>query len=114
MLDSAGLTEHLRSGVWAECAMTVTFLSDIISIKSKTICPYRLLFGSKSRLPESLRFFGKIGIVTTKSDIHGKLTNRGTHCMFMGYSVNYAHDAYRMLSMDTKNVINLHDIIWLN
>jgi len=75
MLNSAGLIDHLRSGVWAECAMTVTFLSNITSIKSKSICPYQLLFGSKPRMPESLRSFDEIGIVTTKSDIQGKLTN---------------------------------------
>jgi transposase InsO family protein len=76
MLNSAGFTKDLRSGVWAECSMTVTFLSNITSIKNKTICPHQLLFESKPRLPESLRSFGEIDIVTTKSDIQGKLTNR--------------------------------------
>jgi len=114
MLNSAGLKDHLRSGVWAECAMTVTFLSNITSIKNKTICPYQLLFGSKPNLPLSLRSFGNIGVVTTKSDIQGKLNNRGTSCMFMGYSVNHAHDVYRMLNLDTKKIINSRDIIWLN
>jgi hypothetical protein len=114
MLNSAGFTEHLKSGVWVECAMTVTFLSNITSIKNKTICPYQLLFGSKPRLPESLRSYGEISIVTTKSDIQGKLTSRGTPCMFMGYSLNHAHDVYRMLNMDTIYVINSRDIIWLN
>jgi hypothetical protein len=106
MLNSAGLKDHLRSGVWSECAMTVTFLSNIISIKDKMICPYQLLYGSKPKLPESLRTFGQIGVVTTKNDIQGKLTNRGTPCMFMGYSVNHAHDVYRMLNMDIKKIIN--------
>jgi len=114
MLNSSGLKDHLRSGVWNECAMTVTFLSNITSIKNKTICPYQLLFGSKARLPESLRSFGEIGVVMTKSDIQGKLSNRGTPCIFMGYSVNHAHDVYRMLNMETKKVINSRDMIWLN
>jgi hypothetical protein len=34
--------------------------------------------------------------------------------MFMGYSINHAHDVYRMLNMETKKVINSRDIIWLN
>jgi hypothetical protein len=114
MLNSASFTKDLRSGVWAECAMTATFLSNITSIKNKAICPHQLLFGSKPRLPESLRSFGEIGIITTKSDIQGKLTNRGTPCMFMGYPVNHAHDVYRLLNMETKYVINSRDIIWLN
>jgi hypothetical protein len=55
MLNSAGVKDQLRSGVWAECAMTVTFLSNVTSIKSKEVCPYELLFGCKSKLPTSLR-----------------------------------------------------------
>ena len=114
MLNSAGFTDQVRSGVWAECAMTVTFLSNITSIKNKMICPHQLLFGSKPRLPESLRSFGELGIVTTKGDIQGKLSNRGTPCLFMGYSVNHAQDVYRMLNMNTKSIINSRDIIWVN
>jgi hypothetical protein len=34
MLNSTGLKDQLRSGVWAECALTVTFLSNISSIKN--------------------------------------------------------------------------------
>jgi hypothetical protein len=29
MLNNAGVKDQLRSGVWAECAMTVTFLSNV-------------------------------------------------------------------------------------
>ena len=114
MLNSAGLKDNLRSGVWSECAMTVTFLSNITSIKDKMICPYQLLYGSKPKLPESFRTFGEIGVVMTKNDIQGKLTNRGTPCMFMGYSLNHAHNVYRMLNMDMKKIINSRDIVWMN
>jgi hypothetical protein len=50
----------------------------------------------------------------TKNDIQGKLTNRGTPCIFMGYSINHAHDVYRMLIMDTKKFINSQDIVWIS
>ena len=82
-------------------------------MKSKDVCPYQLLFGSKPRLPESLRSFGEIGVVTTKSNIQGKLRNRGTVCMFVGYSVDHAHDVYRMLNLETNYIINSRDIKWL-
>jgi hypothetical protein len=106
MLNSSGLNDQLRSGVWSDSSMTVTFLSNITAIKNKTICPYQLLFRSKPKIPESLRSFGEIGIVTTKSDIQDNLINKGTPCMFMGYSVNHAHDVYRILNMGTKKIIN--------
>jgi hypothetical protein len=61
-----------------------------------------------------LRSFGEIGIVTTKDKIQGKLNNRGTPCMFVGYSVHHAHDVFRMLNIETEMIINSQDIIWLN
>jgi hypothetical protein len=113
MLNSAGVKDQLRSGVWAECAITVTFLSNVTSIKNKEVCPYELLFGCKPKLPTSLRSFGEIGVVTTKANIQSKLKNRGTPCMFVGYSVHHANDVYRILNLDTKRIIHSRDIIWL-
>jgi hypothetical protein len=34
--------------------------------------------------------------------------------MFIGYSINHAHDVYRMLNIKTKKIINSRDIIWMN
>jgi hypothetical protein len=95
MLNSSGLKGHLRSRVWSECAMTITFLSNITAIKKKAISPYQLLFRSKPKLPESLGHFSEIGVVTTKSHTQDKLIKMGTPCMFMGYSVNHFHYVYK-------------------
>jgi hypothetical protein len=105
MLNSASVKNQLRSGVWAECAITVTFLSNITLIKNKKVCPFELLFGCKLNLPTSLRSFGKIGVVTTKANIQSKLKNIGTSCVFVGYSEHHADDVYRMLNLDTKRII---------
>jgi hypothetical protein len=108
------LKDQLRSGFWEECAMVVTFLLNVTSIKNKEVCPYGLLFGCKPMLPISLRSFGEIGVVTTDANIQSKLKNRGTPCMFVGYSVHDANDVYRMLNLDTKSNIQSRDIILLN
>jgi hypothetical protein len=94
MLNDAVLEDEIRSGVWSECANTVTFLSNIASLKGQDKCPYQLLFGCTPKVHSNLRSFGEMGVVTTKSDIQGKLTNRGTTCMFVGYSVNHSNDSY--------------------
>jgi len=113
MLNNAGLKNGVRSGVWAECARTVTFLSNITAVKTQEKCPFQLLYGCKPKLAPSLRVFGEMGVVTTKSDIQGKLKNRGTTCMFMGYSVDHSNDVYRMLNLETKSIIHSRDIVWL-
>jgi hypothetical protein len=97
MLNHAGAKDQVRSGVWAEFSMTVTFLSNVTSIKNKEVCPFELLFGCKPKLPTSLRSFGKIGVVTTKANIQSKLKNRGTPRMFVGYSVHHSNDVYRIV-----------------
>jgi hypothetical protein len=102
MLNSSGVKYQLRSGVWAECAMTVMFLSNVTSIKNKEVCAYELLFGCKPKLPTSLRSFGKIDVVTTKANIQNKLRNRVTTCMFFGCYVHHPNDVYRMLNLDTN------------
>jgi hypothetical protein len=113
LLNCAELKDTLRSGVWAECARTVTFLSIITTAKNKEVCPHQLMFGSIPKLPESLRSFGEIGVVSTKNDIQGKLPNRGTFCMVVGYSIDHANVVYRMLNLETKHIINSSDIKWI-
>ena len=113
MLNGAGLNNHIRNGVWAECAMTVTYLSNIMTTKASDKCPYQVLFGCKPKINSCLKVFGEIGVVTTKQDIQGKLNNRGTPCMFVGYPVNHSSDVFRMLNLKTYGIINSRDVIWL-
>jgi hypothetical protein len=40
MLNGAGLTGDLRNKIWAECAMTTTYLSNILSSKSRLKSPF--------------------------------------------------------------------------
>jgi hypothetical protein len=61
------------------------------------------------KLPESLGAFNEV-VVTTKNNIQGKLRNRGTVCMFVGYSVDHAHNINCMLNSETNRVINSRDI----
>jgi hypothetical protein len=65
-------------------------------------------------MAEKLKFFGEVGVVTTKDDIQGKLRNRGTFFMFDGYSVDHANNVYCMLNLDTKGIVHCRDIKWLN
>jgi hypothetical protein len=67
MINSAGVKDQLRSGVWAEYEMTVTFLFNVKSIKNKEVYPYELLIGCEPKLPTSLRSFGEISLLQLKS-----------------------------------------------
>jgi hypothetical protein len=71
MFNHAGFENGERSGTWAECARTVTFLSNVTASKTKEKCHYQLLFGSRPKLPSTFRIFGEIGVVTTKDNVQG-------------------------------------------
>jgi hypothetical protein len=114
MLNGANLEGELRDKIWAECVMNVTYLSNIISIKSNLQSPFELLYGEKPTLHNNLKIFGKVGVVTTKDKIQSKLSNRGTTSMFVGYTEHHSRYVYRMLNLTTNSIINSRDIIWLN
>jgi hypothetical protein len=53
-------------------------------------------------------------LVTTKNKIQGKLSDKVTVCVFVGYAVNHADDVYRLLNPKTKSIIKSRDVVWLN
>jgi hypothetical protein len=73
-----------------------------------------LFYGEKPKLNNNLKIFGEVGVVKIKEKIQAKLTNRGTTCMFVGYTEHHSRDVYRMLTLTTNSIINSLDIIWLN
>jgi Reverse transcriptase (RNA-dependent DNA polymerase) len=113
ILNGAGLKGDLRNKIWAECVMTTTYLSNVIATRSNMKSPFELLYDTKPVLPEELKIFGEVGVVTTKDKIQAKLANRGTPCIFVGYAENHSKDVYRMLNLETNAIINSRDIIWL-
>jgi hypothetical protein len=60
MLNGAGLIGYLRNKIWAECAMTTTYLAIILSSKSSLKSPFELLFSSKPILHYELKIFGEL------------------------------------------------------
>jgi hypothetical protein len=86
--------------------MNVAYLSNIMPTKSSFKSPFELLYGEKPILHNNLKIFGEVGVVTTKERIQAKLSNRGTTCMFVGYTGHHSRDVYRMLHLTTNSIIN--------
>jgi hypothetical protein len=66
------------------------------------------MFGVKFKKSRNLKRFGGMVMVTTKKKIQGKLSDRGTVCMFLEYPRNHSDNVYRLF-----NVIKLRDFVWL-
>jgi hypothetical protein len=114
MLNGADLEGELRDEMSAECVMNVTYLSNITSTKSNFKRPFELFHGEKPTLHDNLKIFCEVGVVTTKEKIQANLTNRGTTCIFVGYTEHHSRDVYRMLNLTTNEIINSREIIWIN
>jgi hypothetical protein len=54
---------------------------------------------------KNLKAFGEMCVVTTKRAVQGKLSDRGTVGLFVGYPDNHADDVYRIFNIKTKQII---------
>jgi hypothetical protein len=106
ILNGASLKGDLRNKIWAECVMTTTFLSNVITTTSSFKSPFELFYGARPVLHDKLKIFGEVGVVTTKDKIQAKLTNCGTPCIFVGYAEIHSKDVFRMLNLKTNAIIN--------
>jgi hypothetical protein len=50
-LNNGGLEDIIRTVIWAECAKTTNFFSNIASINANDECPYQIIFGNEPKLP---------------------------------------------------------------
>jgi hypothetical protein len=62
----------------------------------------------------NLKRFGEMFLVITKKKIKGKLNDKGTVCMFVGYPQNHSDDSYRLFNVKTRQVIKSRGLIWLD
>ena len=77
--------------------------------------PYKLFFGVDAPLSNNLRTFGKIIIITNvQKKIKAKFDNRGSSCIFVGYSNTHEIDVFRFYDTTTKHIRLSRDITWLD
>jgi hypothetical protein len=114
MLNDAGIEGNFRKGLWDERVSTATIYDNIIVKTSQNKSPLELMFKEKAKELHNLCKFGEVCVVATKNMIQGKLSDRGSVCVFVGYPSNHANDVCRLLNLKTKHAIKSRDVIWSN
>ena len=116
MLNRAGFKGAMREKLWAECAMTATFLDGILSNKVGAKSKWEKFYKETPRFADKLRTFGEVGVVWDyrNQKIKKKLDNKGEIHYFVGYSTSHAGDTYRMYNPKTGGITVTRDIYWLN
>ena len=113
MLSDANLKGKLRNKLWAECANYNTNVENLLaSTRTNVIPPWVNQTIFKKRL-QNLKIFGTTAIIKTANDIQGKIMNRGTKMMFVGYADNHSTEVYRFLNLETKRIVLSRDAIWV-
>jgi hypothetical protein len=113
MLNGSGFSDHIKRGLWTECASTATFLDNILSDGENTSA-FKKFYDKNPSWIKNLRTFGEPAIVTDRSMIKGKLSHRGIKVYFVGYCSDHPSDVFRFFKPDTKRVIRSRDIVWLH
>ncbi|KAG7353397.1 reverse transcriptase RNA-dependent DNA polymerase [Nitzschia inconspicua] len=113
MLNAAKLDETTRNKLWTECAKTATDLDAITVTDQSQGQPYRKFYNEEAPYARHLRTFGEIGICKVHDTVQGKLDDRGTPCIFVGYADQHPGDTYRMISLKTWRLRYSRDVTWL-
>jgi hypothetical protein len=86
MFNNAGIMNEMRCGIWAEYASTAIFYANILLNRESGKPPHESMFGVTFKKLSNLKIFGEMFVVTTRKNIQGNLSERGTMCMFVGSS----------------------------
>lgn len=115
MFQGSGIEDENRQKLWAEAAQMATDLDNICSYDGKK-SRYEKLFKYSPNFQNDMRIFGEMGIVLRPEpgEHHGKMKNRGTHAIFVGYSHKHATSTYRMFNLNSGRVIVTRNVQWLD
>ena len=115
MFQGSGIEDEIRQKLWAEAAQMATDLDNICSYDGRK-SRYEKLFKYSPNFQNDMRIFGEMGIVLRPEpgEHHGKMKNRGTPAIFVGYSQKHATSTYRMFNIDSGRVIVTRNVQWLD
>ena len=96
-----------RYKLFKEAFLTATYLDGLVIVELDGKCAPRVEHwsGKIPKFAHHLRTCGEAGVVkTVTKTTKKKLSNRGTCCMFVGYSLTHEGDVYRMWDKVTNRV----------
>ena len=82
---------------------------------TRGLCHHTSYFFVYAPLLKNLCAFGEIVIIANvQKKIKTKLDNRGSSCIFVGYSTTHEIDVFRFYHTTTKHIHFIRDVIWLD
>ena len=112
MLIDSGIENPLRNKLWSEAFNTATDMDGVL-VRSDGQTAFDNCFGKgrKSHI-STTRKFGEQCVVTDRTKIKAKLTDKGKVMWWLGYAVDHAKDTYRLLNKKTQKVVLSRDVVF--
>ena len=97
-----------------KCFNCATCLSNltVVKLNGKTATRYEHFHEAIPHYAKHLWIWGKAGTVSMSKN--GKVVNRGTPMIFIGYDKNHARDCYCTYNPSTQCVTETREIMWLH
>jgi hypothetical protein len=110
MMLSAGLTKFLQGKLWAEATKTAAVLGNTLPNSRTTVPPDELFYGTPCTIYGSTVEYGQIGYVTIRGTMKGKLKEKATKMIMVGFAENHAQDVYRIYNPYSGKIVETRDI----
>ena len=98
----ANLLEEIKYQLCKECFNCAIYLSHlaVVTLNGKAATRYENVHDAKPHYAKHLRLCGEAGTVSTRKN--GKVGNRGTIMVFIGYAKNHTSNYYHMNNPSTS------------
>jgi hypothetical protein len=113
MMNAAKLPDLERFKLFPEAAITATYLNNLVpvTLNGDTNSQWEHAGYEIPSWAKILRTFGEDG--TIKDGKRGKVLDRGTTAMFVGYNSNHAGNCLWLCNPERSSIGTTQDIIWL-
>ena len=114
MMRQVGFTQGAKNMLWPYGVSVLEKIHNmsVTSANQEGKTPDELFGVNSPDIAYSLIEFGRIGYVTIRDKIRGKMKPRSHKCIMVGYADNHSSDTYMMYNPRTRQIILSRDIRW--
>ena len=109
-MHSANFNAETRKKLWAEAINYTEAVHNSMATSRSVKGANELFYGKKASFQNHMVEFGRVGYVTKREKILGRLEDHAVKCVFVGYGKNHSGDTYRIYNPTTKRIILSHDV----
>ena len=112
IMFSANLADEAKKKLWAEAVTYMEMTRNSMSTTKNKESANKLFFGKNPSFLNSMVEFGRVGSVTKRDKLKGKMEDRAVKCIMVGYGKNHSGDTYRLYNPSTRRIILSRDVTW--